>query len=92
MEYLTVEDVLIIHVVVIEETGGCPDILDAGLVESAVEQARQTFGGEPLYPTIEEVAAAYWHSNRHEPWLQRRQQAHSRSRCGLVLGTQRLPS
>lgn len=62
MEYLTVEDVLIIHMIVIEETGGCPDILDTGLVESAVEQARQTFGGEPLYQTIEEVAASYWHS------------------------------
>lgn len=62
MEYLTVSDVVGIHDSAIDDFGGSHGILDIGLVESAVEQARQTFGGEPLYKTIEEVAASYWHS------------------------------
>jgi death-on-curing protein len=67
VRYLTLAEVLDIHEITIEVHGGAPTILDLGLVESAVEQARQTFGGEPLYKSIEEVAAAYWHSisNNH---------------------------
>lgn len=62
MEYLTVSDVIGLHDAAIDDFGGTHGILDIGLVESAVEQARQTFDGEPLYRSIEEVAAAYWHS------------------------------
>ena len=62
MKYLTVEDVVKIHAVAVELKGGSPDVLDAGLVESAVEHVRQTFDGALLYTTVEEVAAAYWHS------------------------------
>ena len=62
MKYLTVEEVVKIHAVAIELKGGSPDVLDAGLVESAVEHVRQTFDGALLYTTVEEVAAAYWHS------------------------------
>lgn len=62
MKYLTVEEVVKIHAVAIELKGGSPEILDAGSVESAVEHVRQTFDGNLLYTTVEEVAAAYWHS------------------------------
>ena len=62
MKYLTVDEVVKIHEVAIELKGGSPDVLDAGLVESAVEHVRQTFDGALLYTTVEEVAAAYWHS------------------------------
>ncbi|MEX2244844.1 MAG: type II toxin-antitoxin system death-on-curing family toxin [Fimbriimonadaceae bacterium] len=62
MNYLTLEEVIDIHELTIEVHGGSSAILSVGLVESAVEQARQTFGGEPLYKSISEVAAAYWHS------------------------------
>lgn len=51
-----------IHSVAIELKGGSPHVLDAGLIESAVEHARQTFDGALLYSTVEEVAAAYWYS------------------------------
>jgi death-on-curing protein len=62
LRYLTVDEVIDIHEVTIEEHGGDPGILDWNLVDSAVQQAAQTFGGEPLYKTVGEVAAAYWHS------------------------------
>ena len=62
MKYLTVADVLGLHDAAIEDFGGSPNIRDIGLIESAVEQARQTFGGELLYTQASEVAASYWHS------------------------------
>ena len=62
MKYLTVEEVVKIHAVAIELKGGSPEVLDAGLVESAVEHVKQTFAGDLLYSTVAEVAAAYRHS------------------------------
>ena len=35
-----------------------PGVRDAGAVESAVAQPQMTFGGEDLYPTLAEKAAA----------------------------------
>lgn len=58
MKYLTVEQVLAIHARAIARFGGDPGIRDRGLVESAVAQPRAAFGGQPLYPTLEEKAGA----------------------------------
>ena len=58
MTYLTVEQVLRIHARQVERFGGDPGVRDRGLVESAVAQPRARFGGQSLYPTIEEKAAA----------------------------------
>ena len=41
----------------IEETGGADNIRDAALLDSALEGAFATFGGEELYPTKEEKGA-----------------------------------
>ncbi|MBQ2679910.1 MAG: type II toxin-antitoxin system death-on-curing family toxin [Firmicutes bacterium] len=49
--------VLLIYKYLMEETGGGAGIRDAGLLESALESAFQTFGGADLYPTKEEKAA-----------------------------------
>lgn len=46
--YLTVEQVLFIHMRLIAETGGSPGVRDLALLESAVVQA--TFCDEDLYP------------------------------------------
>lgn len=58
MKYLSSSEVLFIHSAVIEETGGSHGIRDLGLMESALAQPRQSFGGNDLYPTIENKAAA----------------------------------
>ena len=58
MKYLRLEQVLRIHERVIERSGGHPAIIDRGLIESAVAQPRQSFGGEPLYRTLHAKAAA----------------------------------
>ena len=51
------EKALWLHQLVTKETGGSPDGRDLGLLESALESALQTYGGEDLYPTTVEKAA-----------------------------------
>ena len=51
------EKVLILHEIITEETGGSPALRDASLLNSALESAFATFGGEELYPTRQEKGA-----------------------------------
>ena len=51
------EKVLLLHKLITEETGADPNIRDFALLDSALESAFQTFGGEELYPTKEEKGA-----------------------------------
>jgi len=57
MRYLALAEVLELHRMVIEETGGSHGLRDLGALESAVAQPRMTFGGQDLYPAVEEKAA-----------------------------------
>ena len=47
------EKVLLLHQLIAEETGGDVGIRDVGLLESALNNAYSTFGGEELYKTKE---------------------------------------
>ena len=58
MRYLTLIEVLELHRKIIEQSGGAFGIRDLGLLESAIAQPRMTFGGEELYPSLFEKAAA----------------------------------
>lgn len=58
-EYLAHEDVLAIHSYLIGCFGGLDGLRDEGLFDAAIEQPRQSFGGEDLYPTAAEKAARY---------------------------------
>jgi death-on-curing protein len=58
MRYLTLNEVLVLYRRIIEETGGTTGIRDFNLLESALAQPRQTFGGTELYPTLVEKATA----------------------------------
>lgn len=51
------EKVLLLQQLVIESSGGSVGVRDFGLLDSAIESAYQTFGGEELYPTKEEKGA-----------------------------------
>jgi death-on-curing protein len=57
--FLTLQHVLMLHSRQIHLFGGDAGILDIGLVESAVTQPRQGFGGEYFHKTLAEMAAAY---------------------------------
>ena len=54
---LGIEKVRALHRMMTEATGGDPNLRDISLLDSALESAFQTFGGEELYPTVEEKAA-----------------------------------
>lgn len=52
MKYLSVKDVLLLHNMAIDESGGSHGLRDLGLLESAVARPQVSFGGEDLYPNI----------------------------------------
>jgi death-on-curing protein len=58
IRYLTLIEVLELHRRILEQSGGALGIRDMGLLESAIAQPRMTFGGEDLYPSLLEKAAA----------------------------------
>ncbi len=58
MRYLSITEVLELQRMLIEQTGGSHGLRDLGALESALAQPRMTFGGEDLYPTLAEKAAA----------------------------------
>ena len=62
VEYLTLEEVLLLHARLIQRTGGSGGVRDMGLLDSALARPRATFGGEDLYPSLWHKAAALMHS------------------------------
>ncbi len=62
MKYVTVQDVLLLHNLAIDNFGGSHGLRDFGLLESAVMRPQATYDGEELYPTIFLKGAALIHS------------------------------
>ncbi|MEJ2211852.1 MAG: type II toxin-antitoxin system death-on-curing family toxin [Anaerolineae bacterium] len=58
MRYLTLGELLELHEQLIEQYGGSTGIHSLKALEAALAQPRMTFGGEDLYPTVIEKAAA----------------------------------
>lgn len=68
--FLRIEDALRIHQDQIELYGGSPDLRDPGLLISAVETPRATFGGQFLHGDLFEIAAAYlFHIVQNHPFV-----------------------
>lgn len=57
MKKLSKEAVLMLHEQLIAETGGTSGIRDAGMLESALQNPFQSFGGIECYPSIQSKAA-----------------------------------
>ncbi|MCI6919340.1 MAG: type II toxin-antitoxin system death-on-curing family toxin [Lachnospiraceae bacterium] len=57
MKRLSKEQILMLHSQLIEEYGGSDGIRDYNLLDSALENPFQSFGGEELYPTLQAKAA-----------------------------------
>lgn len=60
--YISLDEVLAIHDDMVERYGGSFGIRDLGLIQSAIARPQATFGGDDLYPTIIDKAAALFHS------------------------------
>lgn len=57
MKTLSKNQVTALHSALIREFGGIDGIRDEGLLESALTAPFQTFGGEPVYPSLQAKAA-----------------------------------
>ncbi len=58
MNYLTIDEIIEAHRALIEQTGGSDGLRDRGSLESCLAQPQMTFGGQDLYPTLADKAAA----------------------------------
>lgn len=67
MKRLTKTQVIKMHNLLIQETGGSEGIRDDGLLDSALNAPFQTFDGEDLYKTVPAKAAklAFFLINNH---------------------------
>ncbi len=70
MQLLTLEQVLILHQRVIEQSGGATGIRDRDILESALAQPYMSYDGQYLYPTlIEKVAALGFSLINNHPFV-----------------------
>jgi death on curing protein len=70
IDFLEVEDVLDVHFDQIQRYGGDPSIRDYGLLESAVNMPRASFGGQFMHEFPHEMAAAYmFHLVANHPFV-----------------------
>lgn len=68
--FLTLDEVVRIHVDMIERYGGGTGVRDAGLLESAVSMPRSMFGGRYLHDDLFQMAAAYlFHIVANHPFI-----------------------
>lgn len=76
-----------LHQNLIAESGGASGIRDFGALESALAQPEMTFGGQDLYPTLVEKAAALAYSLvMNHPFLDgNKRAAHAAMEIILVL-------
>ncbi len=69
IEFLSPEQVLGIHKVMIQKFGGLPGVKNMNLLLSALEAPKAAFGGVDLYPSMFEKAAVYlYHLTRNHPF------------------------
>ena len=64
MKWINIEEVLIFHKKIIEQTGGLNGIRDIGLIESALNRASATFDGNDLYKDIEDKISAITYGSK----------------------------
>ena len=62
MRYLSLQEVISLHSLLIAQSGSSSGLRDRGALESAAAQPEASFGGEELYPDLATKAAALGHS------------------------------
>jgi death-on-curing protein len=69
-KFLSLEDVLTLHAIAIEDQGGDSTLRDRGLLESALAMPAQQFSGQFLHEGIPAMAAAYaFHICKNHPFV-----------------------
>ena len=87
MRYLTLEQIVTLHGLALARSGGNSGLRDRAALESAVAQPRMAFGGQDLYPTLVEKAAALAFSlTQNHPFMDGNKRAgHAAMEVFLVL-------
>ncbi len=62
MNYLTIEEVILIHEYELQTHGGIPGIRSIELLESAIYRPKTSFGGKEMFNTIFEKSAVLIHA------------------------------
>ncbi|OJI06339.1 hypothetical protein BK004_04205 [bacterium CG10_46_32] len=62
MEYLSGEDILVMHSEIVDATGGTHGIRDTELFISIIERPKASFGGTEMHATVFAKAAVYLES------------------------------
>src|SRR5688572_27868863 len=69
-KFLTTRLVLRLHARQIARYGGSPGVRDIGLLESALAQPKQSFGGQYVHDDLAAMAAAYvYHVVKNHPFV-----------------------
>jgi len=69
IKYLTADQVIKFHNELLDKFGGLQGIRDENLLHSALEAPKMSFGGEEMYPSVFEKAAAYlYHLAKNHPF------------------------
>ena len=58
MRFLTLDEVLELHQLVLAQSGGAAGMRDVGALKSAIAQQLMSFGGQEVYPTLADKAVA----------------------------------
>ncbi len=58
IRYLTLEEALELHRLILEQSGGLDGLRDLGALDSSLAQPQMAFGGQELYSGLAEKAAA----------------------------------
>lgn len=90
MRYLSLGEVVSLHVRIIDRTGGARGLRDLAALESALAQPKATFDSRELYATLPEKAAALCFSlARNHPFLDgNKRVAHAAMETFLLLNGQ----
>lgn len=68
--FIPVTVALEVHDALVETYGGAGGVRDYGLLLSALEMPRASFGGEELHPSLYDKAAAYlYHVAKNHPFI-----------------------
>jgi len=67
--FISIDEILLLHRLAIEDSRGDAPLRDRGLLESALAMPKQKFGEEYLHENIPAMAAAYaYHLCRNHPF------------------------
>jgi len=70
IEFLSIQDIILLHKIAVSKFGGSRGIRDKGLLESAAAQPQATFGGQYLHASLFDKAAAYaFHIAQNQPFI-----------------------